>query len=125
MCVCVFVCVYICLCMCVRAGGRAGGRECVRVCVRACVLYIFVLKMVGELGGMALIFRAVPDIPGHHVPIPTHASCCRFCAASGCCIIGCDSGGNSADSCFRCSCYSGARQRHKHHYLNEMHKTRN
>ena len=87
--------------------------------MRACVLDIFVLKVAGELGGLAPIFRVVPHIPADHVPIPIHASCCRLWAATGCCTIGCDSDGNSGDNCFRCSSYSRARQKHKHHYLNE------
>ena len=95
-CECVCVCARVCVCV----------RACVRACMRAGVLYIFVLKVVGEVGGLALIFRVVPHIPEDHVPIPTHASCCRLWAATGCCTIGCDSDGNSADSCFRCSSYS-------------------
>ena len=111
MCVCVCVCVCVCACLCVRACVCVCVCECacVRACVRAYVLYIFVLKVVGVLGGLAPIFQVVPHITADHVPIPTLPSCCRYWAASGCCRIGGDSGGNSGDSCFRCSCYSGAR----------------
>ena len=107
---------------------------CVRACVRTCVLYIFVLKVVGVFGGLAPVFRVVPHIPADHVPIPTPASWCRYWAGSVCStgddtgVTSGDTGVTSGDRCFRCSCYScysGARQKQKYDYLNEMHKTRN
>ena len=139
---CVRVCVCVRECVCVRAYA------CVRACVRTCVLYIFVLKVVGVFGGLAPVFRLVPHIPADHVPIPTPASWCRYWAGSVCStggdtgvtsgdtgvtsddtgVTSGDTGVTSGDRCFRCSCYScysGARQKQKYDYLNEMHKTRN
>ena len=55
MCVCVYECVWVCVGVC----GWVGGCVCVRACRRAGILYIFVIKVVGVLGEMAPIFRAV------------------------------------------------------------------